>query len=253
MFISHIPNRFFYSAGKIATQTLCSIPLSVQITPTEDTRNLRATAIREIKRLMVKSADPVTIVIRDPVKRFNSGLYEIIVKQVYGMFVLSQATHGSSVSTVEETINLFYSKEFWEFSLDKTLRLRPNTWNPLRELDSQRWQYHVGNWLDDVKEVTSTAKELGRNCDIVDVNNLNDYLNSLSIEFKHVNKGGNLLWRLGSIAGFEGVYSRIDHKCIQSAFNAALDSVDAAIADQFNNYLKPEIELYKQLQETACS
>lgn len=250
MFINQTFNYIFYSAGKTGTQTLASIPNSNTLLPPSQiingTRNIRKDAVTAMRRLMI--SDPrsnIAIIIRNPRSRFVSGMYEIIAKEIFGIMVVTQALMGTSVATVEENIEQFYKREFWDFALDKTLRLRPSHWED--QLDGYRWQFHVGNWLADVEQTLDTADQLGRAVDLVDITQLSAYLDHKGIEYQHLNKNDSMMWRLSTIPNFETVYSRVDHKLIQQSFNAGLDRINPKIKEMFDAYLEPESERYNRL------
>ena len=153
MFISRTPDHIFYSAGKTGTQTISSIPTTVQIVPIIhpwtclQTGHLRASALKEIGRIMATNntkriVTPVTIIIREPTSRFISGLFEIIAKQTYAPWIELQVRAGVTPSLIEPQMDLWINPEFWDMAFDRILRLAPTTWEPSKELHSERWQYH---------------------------------------------------------------------------------------------------------------
>lgn len=251
MFVLKAANIVFYSAGKVATQTLNSIPNSRQIIPLTTTENLRRDASVQMLRMIVADCKTV-VVIREPISRFVSGVYEIIAKQVYGVAVEEHARITKDVDAVRSHISAFYSPDFWDVSLDRCLRLRPRTWISNIELDCTRWQYHAGNWLFDVVTLQENAAGLGKTVDIVDLPQLTGYLTQLGIEHKHANKRNNMMYRIASFSNeMAQLYATVDHDAIQTAFNTAYERIDPRIAAQFNDYLAPETELYLQLKSKS--
>ena len=278
MFISRTPDHIFYSAGKTGTQTISSIPTTVQIVPiihpwalqnphllrgrvhpwtVQQTGHLRASALKEIGRIMTTNntkriATPVTIIIREPTSRFISGLFEIIAKQTYAPWIELQVRAGVNPSLIEPQMDLWINPKFWDMAFDRILRLAPTTWEPSKELHSQRWQYHVGNWLSDVSVVEQYALELNTPISIVDISQLSLYLDSLGIEHKHWNKHSSMLHRLArDWPGYEHLYQRMDHSAINTEFRAAYARLDAGILAQFDNYLVEETAIYSQLKSKS--
>lgn len=261
MFVLKAANIVFYSAGKIGTQTLSSIPVDpsrVQLAPLmgmkvqeATTENLRRHASAQMKRMIVANCKAVAV-IREPNSRFVSGIYEIIAKQVYGTAVEAHARITNDVDAVRSHISAFYSPKFWDLALDRCLRLRPRTWISDIELDCTRWQYHAGNWLADVVTVQEIAASLGKTVDIVDLPQLTGYLTQLGIEHTHANKRSNMMYRIAEISNeMAQLYATVDHNAIQTAFNTAYERIDHRTAAQFNNYLAPETELYLQLKSKS--
>lgn len=254
MFIGKTPNHIFYSAGKTGTQTICSIPSMVQVVPiVGHTVHLRASALKEIARIMAtnnakRMATPVTVIIREPESRFISGLFEIIAKQTYAPWIELQVRAGVDPILIAPQMDLWINPEFWDMAFDRILRLAPTTWEPDKELHSERWQYHVGNWLNDISVVEQYALELNNPITIVDISQLSLHLDSLGIENKHWNKSSSMLHRLArDFPGYEHLYQKMDHAAINTAFRAAYNRLDTRILAQFEHYLLEEKEIYKQL------
>lgn len=262
MFICKTPNHIFYSAGKTGTQTIGSIPSGIQIVPHfvpetaiwchQKRQYLRATALKEIVRIMANNntkriTTPVTVIIREPTSRFISGLFEIIAKQTYAPWIELQANAGVNSSLIEPQMNLWVNPEFWDMAFDRILRLAPTTWEPSKELHSERWQYHVGNWLSDVSVVEQHALELNTPISIVDISQLSMHLDSLGIEYKHMNKSSSMLFSLARDWPYYYLYQQMDHTAINTAFRAAYARLDARVLAQFDNYLVEETAMYSQL------
>lgn len=247
MFLAQTPSHIFYTAGKIGTQTLMSIPdiYSIDIATKSYSHNLRKDTAIAIKRLLINDSRNITVIIRDPDSRFISGLYEITAKEIYGSLVVSQATLGAGIDAVKATVDLFYKTEFWEVALDKTLRLRPSIWQD--QLDGYRWQFHVGNWLEDVTHLLNHAAQIGRNITIVDITDLSKYLKHHSLDFDHHNSYDSMMWRLRLIPGYDNFYSSIDQQRIRAAWTEAYHNTNKDLLEVFNQYLKPERNLYKAL------
>jgi hypothetical protein len=253
MYIAISPTHLFYSAGKVGTQTLSNLEGCSQVMPTVETKLLRKEAAAFIKRRLITNRSKIlTLVIRDPTSRFFSGLYEIIAKQIYGTNIVHHAYLHHNAETVQSHIDLFYDVNFWKVSLDMTLRLRPDVWDHDNDLASRRWQYHVGNWLTDVVDISSYAQELGITTEIVDIKQLTSYLKSRGLGYKHFNKSENMMYHLAFHSDpYASIYANVDHSRIQQAFRAAYERIDHCTAAQFNNYLAPETELYLQLKSKS--
>lgn len=258
MFILTLPqrNHIFYSAGKVATQTLLSIEYKTnllrrgQTMPLLDTVDLRKECLVQMKFLMMRDSSNVSVIIRNPKDRFYSGLYEIIAKKIYGSNIEHACLEGLSATSAKELIELMYNTNYWSNCLDDALRHRPAQWISSQGLGSQRWQYHVGNWLSDVYEVLDYARLFERNIKIVDVNSLSQHLNDLHLAFEIKNEKSSMMRKLGTMSQeYKELHASIDHKKIQTAFMSALSSVDSSILDSFDQYIKPEQEIYNNLLE----
>lgn len=245
MFILTSPSHIFYTAGKIATQSLRTIPDSQQIFPNSKTASLRAGALTNIKRMIAIDHRPITVVVREPRSRFMSGLFELVAKHIYSPFIEFQAALNVDSSTILNQISVFYNSKWWDLAFDRTLRLSPQTWIQTEELDSSRWQYHVGNWLADVVELESTAFKLDKKLNIVTIEDLSSYLTSLGLPARNRNKREHFLFALSE--NYEHLYNSIDHDAIHKAFNQAYANLALDLRTKFENYVNYDTSIYNKL------
>ena len=216
----------FYTAGKIGTRTLMYTEGMIDLTPPGkyelSMRRERLSLIISRKEITNKK---VVILIREPVSRFHSGLFELIGKMLSGPFIKQILSQGGDISFLNDSA-------FWSRYIEQTLRFSSSVWLPHKEFESRRWQYHVGNWLHDAE----TVSELIPDSVILNITDLSDFLMVNDIPNSHLNKYSN-------IVPDEYEY---DTKTVFDAFIEGLESLHNRVP-RFNNYLAPEKECYERL------
>jgi hypothetical protein len=228
MLVLETDKFIFYTAGKIGTQTLFTIPnisaVSYNITSNTGLRkkNLQLAILQ--KEITNKQ---IVAVIREPQSRMYSGLFEIISKIISGPFIQEMIAQRSNLDFLEDS-------SFWTMMLNRCMKLSPRIWKSDKEFDSYRWQYHVGNWLADVETIAETFSDTI----VLDLNNLSDFLKANQIEFYHVNKFSNVLPE----------HSSGNPDNIFSAFKSAVVSFCKVEGqDYIDQYLQSEISAYNRL------
>ncbi len=249
MFVLDTPTQIFYSAGKIATQALRTIPDSKQLFPKPTTNLLRPAALRNIKQKLISDPRSITVLIREPRDRFMSGLFELIAKHIYSPFIEFQISSKVDSEVLSKQIDVFYNSKWWDMAFDRCLRLAPHSWINNVELDSSRWQYHVGNWLEDVIELEKIAISLDKSINIVDIINLDSYLNSLGFTFRKRNRRRHFLFALND--KYTELYTSIDHRAIEIAFNEAYSRIAIDLHSKFENYIETEVIIYNTILSTS--
>lgn len=256
MYILETPSHIFYGAGKVGTQTLNSIERSAELHPrdpaerdtTQRSVYLRKPAVKFMRQRMISMGKKqVTCMIREPKSRFISGMYEIIGKQIYGANVVQLARLGTSTDVVQAQIDAMYNPDYWRAMTLQAVWLRPNIWQLEDELDGARWQYHIGNWMNDVYEVVAAAENLNLATHIVDLPDLSSYLDHYKIAHSHRNKFQNNMWQMSRLdEPYQKLYSMIDHTAIFAAFKAGFN--DDGI---FHGYLDEEVRIYNDLKSKS--
>lgn len=247
----------FYSAGKVGTQTLNSIDNSVIIVPRQNgkrtTDDPRKNAVKIAQRKVIQTGLPITFVVRDPRSRFISGLYEIIAKHLHFYGLVLQSQSESDQQCLQSHVNLFYQQKFWQYVISHALRMSPNQWNSAESLNSSRWQYHVGNWLEDVQYLCSSMDNSGVSYDIVDITDLDQYLLKLNLTYSNRNRSGDLLYWFDDVPDMhKDFFKSINTDLIMTAFAAGFDAAAQLETAHggwypFEEYLAAESDIYQQL------
>jgi hypothetical protein len=216
----------FYTAGKIGTRTLMYTNGMTDITPLQD---INFSLRKEILDLMILKKETTdknfVILIREPVSRFHSGMFELIGKILGGPFIRQIIEQKGDISFLNDV-------SFWSNYNERCLRFSPKVWLPHKEFDSHRWQYHIGNWLHDAE----TFSELFTDSIILNIKDLSNFLVSNNIPDSHSNPYTNIVPE-------EYEY---DTKKVFDAFIEGLESLSDRVT-QFTDYLKPEKECYERL------
>lgn len=216
----------FYTAGKIGTRTLMYTEGMIDLTPPgKCVLSIR----RETLNIVISRAEiankKVVIMIREPVSRFHSGLFELIGKILGGPYINQILAQGGDISFLSDSA-------FWSRYIEQCLRFSSTVWSPHKEFESQRWQYHIGNWLHDAEMVS----ELIPDSVILNITDLSDFLVVNDIPNSHSNKYSNIV-----PAEYE-----YDTKTVFNAFIQGLELLPNRVP-RFTNYLAPEKDCYERL------
>jgi hypothetical protein len=216
----------FYTAGKIGTNTLMHTAGMTDLTPIERSKlSLRKETLDTIISKKESTDKLIVALIREPVSRFHSGLFELIGKILGGPYIRQIVANGGDISFLEDL-------SFWSKYTESCLRFSAKVWSPHKEFDSHRWQYHVGNWLHDVEMVS----EIYSDTIILNIKDLSDFLVSNNIPDSHHNPYSNIV---PPEYGYES-------KEVFGAFIRGFEMLPHRVT-QSNNYLAPEKECYERL------
>jgi len=216
----------FYTAGKIGTRTLMNTDGIQDLTkPGTITGSLRRKTLEIIINRKEITGKQIVILIREPVSRFHSGLFELIGKILGGPYIRQIISQGGDISFLD-------NPTFWDKVIEQCLRFSPVVWSPNVEFDSHRWQYHIGNWLLDAEMVS----EIFTDSIVLNIKDLSSFLISNDIPDSHLNKYSN-------IVPDEYEY---DTKLVFNAFIQGLELLPNRVP-RFTNYLAPEKECYERL------
>jgi hypothetical protein len=217
----------FYTAGKIGTRTLLHTPgMRDFTTPWENIADtLRRRTFSMVLDQKEITGKKIIILIRDPVSRFYSGMFELAGKILGGPYIRQILSQGGDISFLNEP-------SYWKQYNESFLRFSSHAWSPDKEFESHRWQYHIGNWLHDAEAVS----EIHSDSIILNIKDLSSFLNSNGIPDSHKNKYTNIV---------PGEYE-YDTKPIFNAFIQGLEML-AHRMSQFEKYLAPEKECYERL------
>jgi hypothetical protein len=216
----------FYTAGKIGTRTLLTVPGIRDVSRNEiNSAPLRRRNLQLAIQRKEVTGKPVVAVVREPISRLHSGLFEIIAKIASGTFIQEMEKQNADISFLEDI-------SFWSRQFERCIKMSPRIWIPDKEFDSHRWQYHVGNWLPDVETISETFEDTI----ILNLHDLSKFLNSNGIEFTYTNKFTNVLSENSS-----GNPAKI----YQAFKNAVVEACQRR--DYIEKYLEPEISSYNNL------
>lgn len=230
MHILETDKFIFYTAGKIGTRTLLTIPGILDISQNEIHADpIRRRNLRFVIQRKEITGKQIVAVIREPQSRMYSGLFEIIAKIVSGPFIQEMSAQDADLSFLEDS-------SLWSRMLERCMKMSPRIWDPNKEFDSHRWQYHVGNWLGDVETVSAAFNDTI----ILDLNDLSKFLNENLVEFTYKNKFSNVLPENSS-----GNSAKI----FQAFKNAVISFCQRR--DYVDKYLESEIVLYNTLINRA--
>ena len=219
-------NFIFYTAGKIGTRTLMYTTGVRDLTPPGKCElSLRRETLNIVISRKEITDKRIVILIREPVSRFHSGLFELVGKILGGPFIKHIVTQGGDISFLEDS-------SFWSAYIEACLRFSAKVWSPHKEFDSQRWQYHIGNWLLDAE----TVSEIFADSIILNIKDLSNFLVLNDMPNSHKNPYTNIV-----PDGHE-----YDTKLVFDAFIQGLQSLTPRIP-RFTNYLAPEKECYERL------
>lgn len=216
----------FYTAGKIGTRTLMNTAgVRDNTTPGNITGSLRKRTREIIIQRKEITNKQIVILVRDPVSRFYSGLFELIGKILGGPYIRQIISQGGDISFLEDPI-------FWSRVSEQCWRFSPRVWSPDVEFDSHRWQYHVGNWLLDAELVS----EIFTDSIILNLNDLSEFLVMNGLPESHYNKFSNIM-----PDGYE-----YDTKKVFDAFVEGIDKLEHRKLE-IEQYLASEIKCYDRL------
>lgn len=216
----------FYTAGKIGTRTLLNTEGMVDLTSPWDTQfSLRKKAMDMILHQKQITDKNIIILIREPVSRFHSGMFELAGKILGGPYIRQILSQGGDISFLSDS-------SFWFEFNEQFLRFAPKVWSPHKEFESHRWQYHVGNWLHDAENVS----EIYTDSIILNIKDLSSFFISNRIPDLHGNKYSNIV-----PAKYE-----YDTKPIFNAFIQGLEMLTHRKLG-LETYLAPEKECYERL------
>lgn len=214
----------FYTAGKIGTRTLMYTHGVTDLTRTGIiSGSIRKNPLEIIVARKEITNKKIIVLVREPVSRFNSGLFELICKIMGGQYITRILSDGGNLTYLNDPT-------FWETVLEQCMRFSPNVWSPNVEFDSQRWQYHIGNWLLDAETVSGIFTDSV----ILNIKHLSDFLKSNGMPVSHLNTYSSI---------FPKDY---DTKKVFDAFIQGLELLPDRVS-QVNNYLAPEKECYQRL------
>jgi hypothetical protein len=216
----------FYTAGKTGTRTLGCTDGITDITSFQD---IKFSLRKKTLDLMISKKETTdkkfVILIREPVSRFYSGMFELVGKILGGPYIRQIIAQNGDISFLNNV-------SFWSDYIESCLRFSPKVWLPHKDFDSHRWQYHIGNWLHDAE----TFSELFTDSIILNIKDLSNFLVSNNIPDSHSNPYTNIVPE-------EYEY---DTKKVFDAFIEGLESLPDRVI-QFTDYLKPEKECYERL------
>lgn len=214
----------FYTAGKIGTRTLMHTAGMTDLTRTGDmVGSIRRNPLEMVIARKEITNKQIVVLVREPVSRVNSGLFELICKMMGGPYIGQITSQGGDLSF------LTYPS-FWELQIEQGMRFAPTAWSPNLEFDSQRWQYHVGNWLPDAE----TVSEIFTDSIILNITDLSNFLVSNKIPDSHLNE-------------YSAKFPRgHDTKKVFDAFVQGLQLLPHRVS-QIDNYLAPEKRCYNRL------
>lgn len=225
----------FYTAGKIGTRTLMFTDGIKDLT---EPRNITGSLRRKTLEIIIKQKEitgkQIVILIREPVSRLNSGLFELIGKVLGGPYLRQIISQGGDISFIE-------NPTFWNTVIEQCLRFSSRSWSPHKEFESHRWQYHIGNWLLDAE----TISEIFTDSIILNIKDLSNFLVSNGIPDSHRNPSSNIIpWNY--IRDSNIIPKNYDTTKMVDAFLQGLELLPNRVS-QINNYLAPEKECYERL------
>jgi hypothetical protein len=214
----------FYTAGKIGTRTLMHTAGMSDLTKTGIIiGSIRRKPLEIIIARKEITNKKIIVLVREPVSRIHSGLFELICKIMGGPYIRNVISQNGDLSFLNDPT-------FWELSIEQGIRFAPTDWSPNVEFDSQRWQYHIGNWLSDAE----TVSEIFTDSAILNIKDLSNFLKTNGIPVAHLNK-------------YSAIFPKdYDTKKVFDAFIQGLELLPDRVS-QINNYLAPEKECYERL------
>ena len=225
MMVFENSDYLFYAAGKTGTRTLYTIPDIVDVTVHEEFYSpLRERSLMCLDERKELTGKQIVAIIREPWSRMYSGLYEIIVKIVAGPFIEEMIEQNADVSFIENT-------SIWSRMFERCIKMSPRQWIPDQEMDSHRWQFHIGNWLTDIEMLAEKYPDTI----ILDLSDLSRFLDENSIKYEHKNKMTDFL-------GDE----TLSKNCFE-AFKCAIANSGYQRRKQIFDYLLSEVDCYKRL------
>lgn len=246
MFIAHTNKHLFFSSGKIGTRTILTIPDIIRIHPPGDWN------YDKIKKRVLRSAieclsqnnhlRPVVIV-RDPVDRYHSGLFEIIGKVVIETWLRTFISDGTDVDEIQKNLKIFKSNEFWTNTFYHFYSLAPEFWVRQQEIQNIRWHFHVGNWLDSAVYLKNEF-----DATVIDIKQLTSFMHNNG--YKPKREVDNAFLEFSSIVDeYHPPYNtiKIPTAEIFSAFKTAHLTLPVKWSKRIEKYLEPEIDLYNSL------
>lgn len=220
-------NKFiFYTAGKIGTRTLMYTKGMRSLKPPQ---NYELSLRKETFDLIIskkKSRDKkIVILVREPVSRFHSGLFELIGKILGRPYIKQIIAQNGDIS-------FFNDPSFWSNYIEMSLQFSPRVWSPHKEFDSNIWQYHVGNWLHDAEAISKIFTD----SIILNIKDLSNFLVSNDIPDSHLNPYSNI------------VPTKYEY-ATKEVFDTFIQGLELLphIIKQFTDYLQPEKECYERL------
>lgn len=246
MFVACTNKHLFFSSGKIGTRTILSIPNITRIFPegkwnsNKIKKRVLRTAVDCLSRN--KHLQPIVIV-RHPLERYYSGLFEIIGKSVIEIWLRSYIHEKIDVIDIQKNLEIFKSKEFWAQTILHFYAMSPESWDTGKELENIKWQFHVGNWLDSAIYLKNEFNAM-----VVDIKNLTTFLHSNNYAPMHEND--NAASEFASVVNeFNYPYNNIKIPVdeIYTIFKSAQLNLSPAWNQCINNYLSPELEFYNTL------
>lgn len=216
----------FYTAGKTGTRTLKSIPDIVDyLDPTNDKIGpLRKRAMADLVMRKETTNKQIVAILREPESRMYSGLFEIIGKIISGPFIEEMTNQGADLSFLK-------NPSIWSRLLGRCIKLSSRVWDPFKEFDSHRWQYHIGNWMIDIE----TISEIFPDTIFVNIKDLSKFLEENNIRYTYKNKFTNVLPDGNEVAAKE----------IFVSFKNAVDNSE--YKQKIDEYLLTEKALYNHL------
>lgn len=244
MFLAVTDQHLFCCTGKIGTRTILSLPNAVNLQSTQyKCDEIRKQTNKKI--LSILSTNPnlkLVVVIRDPIKRYLSGLFEIIGKPVIENFLNVASNEGQTKSFIDNCMLVFQSQEFWIHTLAHYYNMAPQNWDPKSNIPAYKWDFHVGNWLIVADKLQSTY-----NCDIIDITNLSEFIfNCYNIKKHPENTYEEFVNYLNEFAE-----TPIQINSIFNSFVSAHECIPEYRKNIVSDYLIEEQQLYNKL--TQCS
>lgn len=246
MFVACSNKHLFFSSGKIGTRTILTIPDITRMFPAGEwnSNKIKKRVLRTAVECLSqnKHLHPIVIV-RHPIERYYSGLFEIIGKSVIEIWLKSCVHEKINIIDIQKNLEIFKSKEFWIQTILHFYAMSPESWDTGKELQNIKWQFHVGNWLDSALYLKNEF-----NATVVDIKNLTTFLHSNNYVPSHKNDNATLDFAT-IVDEFESPYNDIKLPVdeIYTIFKSVHLNLSPKWDECINNYLSTELDVYNTL------